>query len=251
LERCLVSVLALASVVSGAAGFELEYWPVAGERSRGSLAGCWSVPFERCRPVRSFPSYRGQSSFSGWWWLATTAEHVGYESWLERDHLIAFDADPDVALVASQPFWIYWSQGGKTRRHAPDYFLRLRDGRAVVIDVRVDERIADRDAEGFGATARACASVGWEYRRVGAVAAVSAANRRWLAGYRHPRCRRPGLVVELAEVFTEPTALMVGAEAVGDPIVVLPTLFHLLWSGELRADLDTALLGASTEVCSA
>jgi hypothetical protein len=122
--------------------------------------------------------------------MATTADHVGYESWPERDHLIVFDADPDVVLVASQPFWIYWSQGGKTRRHALDYFLRMRDGRAVVIDVRADDRVADRDAEAFAATARACASVGWEYRRVGAVAAVSAANWRWLAGYRHPTRRR-------------------------------------------------------------
>jgi hypothetical protein len=46
------------------------------------------------------------------------------------------------------------------------------------------------------------------------------------------------------EAFAEPTTLMVGAGAVGDLIVVLPTLFHLMWSGELRADLDTALLGS-------
>jgi hypothetical protein len=58
------------------------------------------------------------------------------------------------------------------------------------------------------------------------------------------------LVVELVEVFAEPTPLMVGAEAVGDPVVVLPTLFHLMWSGELTADLDITVLGASTEVWS-
>lgn len=45
-----------------------------------------------------------------------------------------------------------------------------------------------------------------------------------------------------------PTALMEGALAVGDPIVVLPTLFHLLWSGDLSADLAGLPLEASTKV---
>jgi len=31
------------------------------------------------------------------------------------------------------------------------------------------------------------------------------------------------------------------AESVGDPIAVLPTLFHLLWSGVLHVDLSRPL----------
>ena len=51
--------------------------------------------------------------------------HVGYESWLERDHLAAFDFDLSVAAIASQPFWLFWAaEHGKSRSHAPDYFLR-------------------------------------------------------------------------------------------------------------------------------
>ncbi|SUA47359.1 Uncharacterised protein [Nocardia africana] len=37
---------------------------------------------------------------------------------------------------------------------------------------------------------------------------------------------------------------------VGDPIVVLPTLFQLLWSQQLSADLSSAVLGPSTLVSS-
>jgi len=33
----------------------------------------------------------------------------------------------------------------------------------------------------------------------------------------------------LIEVFAEPQELMAGTVKVGDPIAVLPTLFHLLW----------------------
>ena len=34
---------------------------------------------------------------------------------------------------------------------------------------------------------------------------------------------------------------MAGAEAAGDPIAVLPVLFHLLWRHELAADLSVPL----------
>jgi hypothetical protein len=34
---------------------------------------------------------------------------------------------------------------------------------------------------------------------------------------------------------------MTGAEAVGDPIAVLPVLFHLLWQHELVTDLSVPL----------
>ena len=52
--------------------------------------------FEDALPAREFLSYRGQRHFPGMWWLATSGRHVGYESWLERDHVMAMDFDPDV-----------------------------------------------------------------------------------------------------------------------------------------------------------
>jgi hypothetical protein len=53
----------------------------------------------------------------------------------------------------------------------------------------------------FAATA---AMAGWAYDRVGELPAVRAANLRWLAGYRHPRYGRAGVMADLAEVFAEP-----------------------------------------------
>lgn len=239
--------LARAASSGEADGFVLEFHGNGGVVSR-ALSQCWAVEFERCAPVRSFPTYRGQTSFPGWWWFAKTGEHVGYESWLERDHVMALDADPEVVGVASQPFWLHWKVRDAERRHAPDYFVRTRGGGAVVFDVRADDRIEERDAVAFAATEKACAAMGWTYRRVGAIDPVLAANLRWISGYRHPRCSRPGLVASLREVFTEPGELLAGAAAVGDPIVVLPTLFHLLWSGSLIADLAGEPLWESTRV---
>jgi hypothetical protein len=90
--------------------------------------------------------------------------------------------------------------------------------------------------------------VGWGYRRVGALDPVLAANVRWLAGYRHPRCLRAEHRARLLEVFTRPAPLLAGAEAVGDRIAVLPSLFHLMWTGALAADLASAPLDGSSRV---
>src|SRR5437667_242877 len=79
------------------------------------------------------------------------------------------------------------------------------------------------------AALRACELLGWEDRLVGSANPILTANLRWLAGYRHPRHSIPALAGALRAAFAEPTPLLVGAEAVGDPIAVLPVLFHLLW----------------------
>lgn len=214
--------------------------------SRVPLERSAAFPFEfECSPVRGFPSFRGQRNFPGLWWFATTGTHVGHESWTERDQLMALDADPDVVGVLSQPFWLHWRDG---KRHAPDYFARNRDGSAVVIDVRDDARISAADQELFDRSSAACESVGWGYRRVGVLDPVLRANLRWLSGYRHPRVLRAALADQLVEVFARTRPLMAGALAVGAPLVVLPVLFHLLWHGQLSADLRNATLADATPV---
>ncbi|SLJ77284.1 TnsA endonuclease N terminal protein [Mycobacteroides abscessus subsp. abscessus] len=195
--------------------------------------------------MRNFPSFRGQRNFPGLWWFATTGTHVGHESWVERDQLMALDADPDVVGVLSQPFWIHWPGG---TRHAPDYFVRRRDGSVAVVDVREDDRINDSDRHVFDRSAEICAAVGWDYQRVGALDPVLRANLRWLSGYRHPRVLRIGLADQLAEVFARVRPLMAGVLAVGTPLVVLPVLFHLLWHGRLAADLNDAPLSDDTVI---
>ncbi|MFC5954768.1 TnsA-like heteromeric transposase endonuclease subunit [Streptomyces pratens] len=142
----------------------------------------WPVRFESAGQVRVFPSYRGQRNFSGWYWAATSADLVGYESWVELSHLMRLDAEPEVCGVVSQPFRLSWRYDGRSRRvsHTPDYFVRRRDGRVVVLDVRPDELVEPEDAVKFAATAVACARVGWDYERVGVLGPVLAANRECL-----------------------------------------------------------------------
>jgi hypothetical protein len=166
---------------------------------------------------------------------------VGFESWVERDHLVALDFDAAVVAIASQPFWLLWPVAGKIRRHAPDFFARLADGGVLVVDSRPLDRIGERDSQAFAAAGRACGLLGWRYAVWGAADPVVAANRRWLAGYRHPRCYDEVVAGGLRKVFTEPCALMDGAGQAGDPLATLPVLFHLLWRQELAADLSLVL----------
>ena len=223
-------------------GFEVGYVTADGVEQRIGLADAWAVRFETGRPVRRFPSYKGQKHFPGRWWSATMGGHVGYESWLERDHLMLLDFDPGVVAVASQPWWVFWTnERGQVRSHVPDYFARRVDADALVLDCRPAGRITPKDAARFDATRRACEQVGWRYHVVGASDPIVTANVRWLSGYRHPRHELADVAAALRHAFGEKTGLMAGAESAGDPIAVLPVLFHLLWRHELEADLSVPL----------
>jgi hypothetical protein len=198
-------------------------------------------PFELAAPVRSFPSFRGQRNNTGWWWVATTGRLVGFESWLERDHVLRLDFDPDVVGLTSQPFWLSWDDGARGRRHAPDYFARLVDGSGLVIDCRPEGRIKPLDAAAFAATERACAEVGWRYELAHEPEPVCMANIRWLAGYRHRRCRNDLIALEALRLAADPHRVEDLAQRLGDPLETLPVIFHLLWSHELETNLSWLL----------
>ncbi|MFD8719476.1 TnsA-like heteromeric transposase endonuclease subunit [Streptomyces sp. NPDC059629] len=213
-----------------------------GVEYRVPLVRAARVRFEDGRPVREFPSYRGQRNYPGLYWSATAGTHVGYESWLERDHLMALDFDSEVSALASQPLWLFWEdETGRSVSHAPDYFVRRADGSVLLLDSRPEERRPARDMAKFEATRRACVEAGWSYALWGELEHVEAVNLRWLAGYRHPRCFRDEAAGQLRAFFAGSAPLMEGAEAVGDPIAVLPVLFHLLWRQELVTDLSVLL----------
>ena len=199
------------------------------------------VDFAATAAVCSLPSYRGQRSFPGFYFAACTGRLVGFESWLERDEAMAMDFDPHITAFAAQPFRLEWMDSSGRRTHVPDFFARRADVVGEVVDCRPANRIKPADRELFDATAEICAGAGWGFRLVHGHEPVWLANVRRLAGYRMARCRRPVLDALLLARFAEPGPLIEGAKAVGDPIAVLPTLYHLLWVGLLRTDLSVRL----------
>lgn len=222
--------------------FEAVFVSVSGVERRVPWQWLPEAADELVRPVRSFPSYRGQRNFPGWYWSATVGRQIGFESWVERDHLVALDFDASVVGIVSQPFWLLWTpKGGRPRRHAPDFLVRSVDDTVSVLDSCPLPLIGDRDRAAFDATRRACEAVGWRYAVWDRMDTVVVANQRWLAGYRHPRCFDEAVAARLLDVFTAPMPLMDGAELVGDPLGTLPVLYHLLWRQLLVADLAVVL----------
>lgn len=158
------------------------------------------------------------------------------------------DFDLRVEAFAAQPFRLEWGERGGRCVHTPDFFARRRDGVGVVVDCRPQERIESRDRELFDGTAGVCEAVGWEYRLVSGHDPVWLGNVRWLAGYRLARFRLEPAATALLAVFADPAPLALGAAGVGDPIAVLPVLYHLLWRGELRVEMRQRLDGLSVVV---
>lgn len=74
--------------------------PAAG--GSGVAGGLLLLAVRTGEPGAGVCVFPGQRNWPGWWWFSCTAAHVGYESWVERDVLMALDADPDVEAVASQ-----------------------------------------------------------------------------------------------------------------------------------------------------
>ena len=112
-----------ASALLPAVGVQVVFVDEVGVKQSGALEVLWRTGFERVSPVRSFGSFRGQRSFQGSWWFATTGEHVGFESWVERDAVMLLDFDPDVVAVSSQPFCLRWAGQPRVRRPWPQEVL--------------------------------------------------------------------------------------------------------------------------------
>jgi hypothetical protein len=73
--------------------FGAGYVAEDGSAHRVALTDARAVRFEATARVRRSYSRKAQQHLPGRWWSATDGVHVGYESWLVRDHLIVMDFD--------------------------------------------------------------------------------------------------------------------------------------------------------------
>jgi hypothetical protein len=166
-----------------------------------------------------------------------------------RTQLMVLDRDPEVTGLSARPVRLLWrdTADGRVRSWVPQLFTRYTDGTGLLADCPSSPAAGgDRAQRAQVVLEAACARVGWAYRRLEPPSAVVAANLRWLAGYRHPRYEgAPRLQAALAKAFRVPRPLAEGAEAVGDPLGVLPAVYHALWSGQLVTGLDEPLHGGS------
>jgi hypothetical protein len=226
-------------------GFEAVFLDPVGQTVQQRWAdAALAVAFEDLPPVSAFPAVPGRRWGPGLWWSATTGRHVAAGSSAMRTQLIVLDRDPDVTGLAGRPVRLLWrNPRGQVRSWVPQLFARYTDGTALLADCPSHPNADGERALGAAeAVAEACAHIGWTYQRLTPLDDVLTANLKWLAGYRHPRnAGRPHLAAAVREAFTQPRPLIEGAEAVGDPIEVLPAVFHALWHEQLTTPLETPL----------
>lgn len=231
-------------------GVRLEFAPSDGSRAVTSLSQANPDEVASGQPVRSFASYAGMRHYPGWWWSATTGDHVPYESLLERERIMLADFDTGITHIAAQPFGITGSLNGVDRRHVPDFLLR-GPNEVLVVDVK-PARMLDRPevADVLEWTTALMAERGWRYEVWSGASATTLENVRFLAQGRRPlvddaalaTLRRTGqtgdsLAKALATaVASEPSLSIESARA---------AMVRLLWRQEWRVDLATPVNGAS------
>lgn len=183
----------------------IHYLEPAGIERLVSADHAASVLFEDALPIRDIPSYAGQRHTPGHYWSATTGLMMGYESYLESKWMKLLDFDPDVAAFSAQPFTIEARDAEGSWEHTPDLFVRRRDGSALLLDVKDDNRMAvPAVALQARRTARLCQQIGWGYAMVGEPDPLRWATVSWLAGYRRPLRAGKGLTDPLLQLAQTP-----------------------------------------------
>ena len=225
----------------------VSFRDAAGRESQARLALVSAEVLAAGRPWRVFRWRQGQAHYSGWYWSATTGGHVVYESRLELARLLLADFDPQVAMVAAQPFLVTAPSGGRVRRHVPDFLVIGRDGGVRVVNVKPAEQLeVPKVAEALAWAGEVFASRGWEHEIWSGAAPVLLANVRFLAGYRFA----DRVDIALAGVITRqaPAAATIGELELGwpdRPGDVRAAVMHLVWRGVFGTDLTVPLSSAT------
>ncbi len=197
-------------------------------------------------------SYKGQPNLSGWYWFATTDEHVLYKSRLALQALRMLDFNPVVEAIAAQPFGMMWrdpTSKKKPKVHVPDYFVKRSVGRDLVVDVKAS-RYADKPKfkSVAAASRRACDAIGWDYEVVTGYDPVFLTNMQWLAAYRSPQVMSEEIAATILETVEDPAATATIGKVINAgsiPALTRPVVFHLMWKGILVADLSEPLSSTS------
>ncbi|WP_425127631.1 Tn7 transposase TnsA N-terminal domain-containing protein [Burkholderia arboris] len=72
---------------------------------------------------------------------------VAFESLIERDALLLFEFSRGIVSYREQPYSIYYSFNGRSRRYTPDFELTLASGAVLLIEVKPEERARAPDED--------------------------------------------------------------------------------------------------------
>ncbi|MFI7611404.1 TnsA-like heteromeric transposase endonuclease subunit [Nonomuraea terrae] len=196
-------------------------------------------------PWRTLRWHEGQRHFPGFYWSATMADLVIYESRLELARLLYADFDQCVSWIVAQPFLLMAQIRGDTRRHVPDFLLITNTG-PVVVDVKPRKRLeVEKVAFTLAWTRDLVEERGWRYEVWSEPPSAELANLRLLAGFRRDWLFDSDLLRALIAADLEGRTVREALAAVtGWPQrLVRSHLLHLLWKQVYGVDLTIMLSG--------
>ncbi len=175
---------------------------------------------------------------------------VQFESWAERTLLLRLERNPEVRDYASQPeAFEYVDAQGKQHTYTPDFIVWYCDGRVEIHEVTLTQRrlrpdIRQREA----AAARICEERGWRYvvhteqslPRGSELANLLAMFRYRPAAYANQAVAEAGyrrLDQGQAMALRRLVEQLAAELGLAEPNVTA-ALVHMLWHGQLSADLN-------------
>lgn len=200
-----------------------------GSRGQLNLSPAEFAAYHPCElaPLRRLPARRGSFAFVGRWWFASTGEHVGFGSLVERDVLMSLDFAGGIVEIVDGPLVVAPTRSAPGSMPSPYLFVSYGDQSRALL-VHGDDSDAASLAAVFAATPITVATV-----TAAATATAMQSARAW-CGYRFSRCRLPASVEN--DVLAERShARSIGdlvaklADRLDDSSVARAGVYSMLW----------------------
>lgn len=212
---------------------------------RVSLSALAGIEIDDLLPVRRRRGRKGQRNKFADFAICSTGQIVECESLEEGQTLLMVDFQGDARKIVPQPFELRYV-ADRARVHTPDFFVELRDGRRLVIDVKPRARADEAFWRQVVAMVVASREAGWLYWWAAEPLPTPYATVDWLSAYRRFRVSDSALVDSiLGFVGTRRVRFDAIVREAKLTVLTLPVLFWLLWQQDLVVDLDEPLTGAS------
>ncbi|WP_454164273.1 TnsA-like heteromeric transposase endonuclease subunit [Gordonia iterans] len=195
----------------------------------------------RVVPVRKPRSSERQRHIPVSAYSMTMRDHLELESGLEHDLLRSLDRLRHVVVLVAQPCQIARA-GSSNVRNTPD-LLSLDDSGSVTLwNARPTRRMDEKFKMQVAMVESACASVGWRHEVFNGLGRTERLNLLWLHGYRRQPSSYERVAGQIVNAATQSGATLGSLFRLdtgdGETIAVV---WHMVWSGELAADLSEKL----------
>ena len=190
---------------------------------------------QRLMHLRRVWAHRKQFHAPGFFYFSSLKKHVYYESYLESQILLHLDFTGDIKALVEQPFLLSHAN----QQHIPDFICEHKNGEITLVNVKPAEFINKPDNVADFALADAAAlEAGWQHRVLTQLNSYYIDNLQWLSAYRDEPYQLDVLTEQILSSLNQPKSLADVIQSVGNPYLVKPVVFHLLWYQRLFTQLE-------------